>query len=233
MTQTDPAACAARQPFEPALVEFAAGLAHDLSNALNSVGLHADMAKLMLDRGEIDNARRMLDGVQAEFRRNVQLMAALRRFTSVPNAVSIQPVDLAALLAEARESACLLLDIRPEAVVTSQSGAVGHVPIDRDVMVFIIVQLVRNALEAGATRVEIAVDGDPAQWRLQVDDDGPGIDEEIRPKLFGMFASTRRSDGHLGLGLWVVDRLCAANNLRIDAPAGNSSGARFVVSSAA
>lgn len=229
MTQTDLATCVDAPPIEPVLVEFATGLAHDLSNALNSVGLHADMAKLMLDRGEVDSARRMLDGVQSEFRRNIHLMNALRRFATAPNSLSIAPIALPPLLQEARDCACLLLDANSDAIVIADASGVGNVEVDREAMVYVIVQIIRNALEAGATRIAIDAEGTANHWRLRLCDNGPGIDATLQSKLFGMFVSSRRDQGHLGLGLWVVDRLCSAQGFTVLAGPNPEGGAIFVL----
>ena len=233
MTRTDAGNGVESHPIEPVLIEFASGLAHDLANALNSVGLHADMAKLMLDRGEIDNARRMLDGVQTEFRRNIHLMNGLRRFASAPNVLAIAPVALPTLLHEAKDCACMMLDAEPATIGISQAQSVGEVHVDRETMIYVIVQIIRNAMEAGATRIDLDADGDNTHWRLTIRDNGPGIDDALQPRLFGMFGSTRREQGHLGLGLWVVDRLCSANGMRVDARPGTDGGTAFVIESAA
>ena len=223
----DPVSPDASRPIDPVLVEFASGLAHDLSNAFNAVGLHADMAKLLLERGETAQALRMIDGVQVEFRRTVHLMNALRRFATAPNNLALEPIAAAALLGEARESAALLLDADPASIVFTGAADVGEVVVDREAMVYVLVQLVRNALEAGATRIGIEARRSDGHWHLHVEDDGHGMDDEVRAQLFRMFSSSRRKDGHLGLGLWVVDRLCTAHGGRIRARAANGAGAAF------
>jgi len=65
-----------------------------------------------------------------------------------------------------------------------------------------ILDILQNSVEAGATRVELAIDEDLAADRLTitVEDNGRGIPPEKLPKLFDPFYTTR-STRHVGLGL--------------------------------
>jgi DNA-binding NtrC family response regulator len=69
----------------------------------------------------------------------------------------------------------------------------------------VFLNLVANAARAGAQRVRFRAAAEGARIRLQISDDGPGIPEEIRPRLFEPFATTRE-DGN-GLGLAVSRRI--------------------------
>lgn len=212
----------------PVLVEFASGLAHELSNALNGVGMYGDMARLLLERGEIEKARTMLDGLQAEFQRNIALMNALRRFASVPNQLrpSTQAADT--LLADGRDSACLLLDLDP-ARIELRCPADCPIQADREALVYVLVQLIRNAVEANARRITVSASNGGEGIRILVEDDGDGIDAELRPRLFAMFASSRRQHGHLGLGLWLVDHICRAQHASVRAFDPDAGGAGFAL----
>jgi signal transduction histidine kinase len=64
---------------------------------------------------------------------------------------------------------------------------------------------VANAARAGAKQVRFRAAIEGARIRLDVADDGPGIPEDIRPRLFEPFATTRK-DGN-GLGLAVSRRI--------------------------
>lgn len=89
-----------------------------------------------------------------------------------------------------------------------------QVEADADRLVQVLVNLVRNAVDAmGAARrqgvVAIEASGierDGTEWIvLTVTDDGPGIDPSVLPRLFEPFVSSRLDDRGTGLGLAVSE----------------------------
>jgi signal transduction histidine kinase len=80
-------------------------------------------------------------------------------------------------------------------------------PVEMEQVVF---NLVRNAIEAagnatGTGRIVVKLEQDGSQTVLDVADNGPGVAEELRPRLFTPFTTTR-ADG-TGLGLALSQRL--------------------------
>jgi signal transduction histidine kinase len=63
---------------------------------------------------------------------------------------------------------------------------------------------------------------------LVVDDDGPGIPEEIRPRIFTKFWKHGRSGGS-GLGLYIVQGLTEAHEGDVTVESSPSGGARLRV----
>ncbi|MET0422435.1 MAG: ATP-binding protein, partial [Actinoplanes sp.] len=77
-----------------------------------------------------------------------------------------------------------------------------------------LVNLLSNAAKygGGATEVRILRDGD--RVRVQVQDNGPGVPEEFRPRLFERLARAERDAATVrgtGLGLYIVRGLAHAN----------------------
>jgi signal transduction histidine kinase len=74
---------------------------------------------------------------------------------------------------------------------------------DRQLLTQMMANLVENALRhtPAGTRVEIALDGDPASPVCMVADNGPGIPEEERDKVFRRFYRMDRSRSTAGSGL--------------------------------
>lgn len=219
-------------PIDGSTLLLASGLAHDLSNALNGVGLNADLARIMLQRGDTEATSRLIGHVLADFQRSVALLNALRSFASVPNELRIVPVPAAQLLVEARERAlqqpwCSDVQI----VVAASPGDDRIIACDRESVIHALLQLMRNAAEAGAGTIRLSMLDDGRQVTIAVRDDGPGIAPERLQHLFRMFSSGNRQGGHLGLGLWTVQRICRAQGADVRArnldPQGAEVGLTF------
>ena len=95
--------------------------------------------------------------------------------------------------------------------------------------------LVKNAVEAmgesGTLTVSVEKgfdDQDNPVAVLRIEDTGPGIDPEIRDRLFIPYVTTKGSAG-TGLGLALVHRILTEMGGRIDVIDGASGGARFAV----
>ncbi|GBF07363.1 sensor signal transduction histidine kinase [Deinococcus aerius] len=93
--------------------------------------------------------------------------------------------------------------------------------------------LVENALRHARSQVTVRVETAPDGVRLHVDDDGPGIPEDLRETVFTRFTrldeSRTRDTGGSGLGLAIVRALAGAHGGHACADASPLGGARFTV----
>ena len=95
-----------------------------------------------------------------------------------------------------------------------------------------LLNLILNAVQAsesgGALVVEFAADADEGkQFRLAIEDGGPGIMPEIMDKIFDPFFTTK--DEGTGLGLAIVHRVVEAHEGTISAINRDGGGARFEI----
>lgn len=96
----------------------------------------------------------------------------------------------------------------------------------------VLINLVRNALEAGGSQVGVRVSterGPRGSARLSVRDDGPGMDREILPKVFDPFFTTRRRQGGTGLGLSLVHSIVEDHDGDIDVQSTPGEGTLFII----
>lgn len=83
-----------------------------------------------------------------------------------------------------------------------------------------VVALIDNALDHAVQRIEVVVRSDRRWSHLEVTDDGPGIAEDVLPRLFERFASSRpeaTGHRHYGLGLALVADIAHAHGGRVGA----------------
>ncbi|MBK8236128.1 MAG: HAMP domain-containing histidine kinase [Deltaproteobacteria bacterium] len=123
-----------------------------------------------------------------------------RAVATDPVAAALRIVDLLSAEADRRGIALRCESDGTDAVVRCPPGAIEQ----------IVLNLTMNALEATDRdgEVVVALRGDVAGVvELVVRDDGRGVPEEVRPRLFDAFFTTRADEGGTGLGLAVVREL--------------------------
>jgi signal transduction histidine kinase len=123
---------------------------------------------------------------------------------------------------------------RPRRVAVDTSGvAAAKVLGDRHSLLHLVRNLLDNAARHASTRVAVSIHRDSDNVVLHVDDDGPGIPEADRIRVFDRFTRSdsgrSRDAGGAGLGLAVVERVVQQHGgtARVtDAPGG---GARLEI----
>jgi signal transduction histidine kinase len=103
------------------------------------------------------------------------------------------------------------------------------VPLDETEIEQALVNLVRNAVEAGARRVAVRTASSAGKVLLIVEDDGAGMTEEQRQAVFDPFFTTRQKQGGVGLGLSIVHRIVCDHGGTITVESEAGKGARFVL----
>ncbi len=218
-----------------ALTEFASSLAHELNQPLAALSANAQAALRFLDSGPSGrkDAREALVRSVALAERAADVVRAMRQVLR-PESRAQEPLDLAAVARdvcdlvepEARRADVILRLVRPKGPVV--------VTADRGQMELLLLNLVRNAIEAIAAvrplrrTVEVRVRTGPAVARVEVDDSGPGVDPAVRGRIFDAYFTTK-SDG-TGLGLRLCRTFAEAHGGRlVCAPDRPRRGALFIL----
>ena len=97
---------------------------------------------------------------------------------------------------------------------------------DRDQLFRVILNVARNALEAGAHRVSVAAERRGEIISVLVADDGPGLPPKARDNLFRPFAGSARPGG-TGLGLAIAREIMRAHGGDITLAASTAQGTTF------
>lgn len=167
----------------------------------------------------ISGAAELLSDTSLSQKDHAALIARVQGATQRMTALLEAQRDLAKAQEPMPAGACLLSDVAMGARVLAD----GEIPINADVMRIVLGHLVSNAKTHGATRVTLNYVDDS----LAVSDDGPGISEGNRARVFDPFFTTRRDAGGTGMGLPIVRRLLAAQGASI--AIGEGAGATFLI----
>ncbi|MFB2603656.1 ATP-binding protein, partial [Rhizobium phaseoli] len=89
--------------------------------------------------------------------------------------------------------------------------------------------LAENALQHGATLLEFAISADDRNVVFLVRDDGSGISEANRERIFQPFFSTRREQGGTGMGLGIIRAMLSAHGGKIHLRPTVGAGAEFEI----
>ena len=109
----------------------------------------------------------------------------------------------------------------------------GQVLGDAGQLARMVANLLENALRFATARVELSLQETGGGVRLSVADDGPGIAEQDRERIFERFtrldASRARAAGGAGLGLAIVREIVDRHGGTVRAQASAQGGAEFLV----
>ncbi|MEM7164496.1 MAG: ATP-binding protein [Planctomycetota bacterium] len=209
------------------LEDLALGLVHEVRNPLASIRGSVQE----LGRGVLDPAQtQKLTGIV--LRESDRLDRIVDEFLEYSRTSPTQqvPVDLSKCIDEVVET----LGSRPDA--SSVQLAVDHgddvnTVLGHPEMLFsVFVNLGINALEAmgGAGELQFRLlAGRPDGCDVIVEDNGPGMSEEVRRRIFNPFFSTKPREG--GLGLALVERIVHGHGGTIDVTSNEGEGTRFRV----
>ena len=220
---------ASREEQEAMLVrqrEFVADASHELRTPLTSVLANLDFLAETLD-GEQGEAATSALRSSRRMRRLVQDLLLLAR-ADARRAAPHEPLDLGQVVLEAASELEPVTDSH-EIVVDAP-----HVEVDgaRDELHRLVLNLMENAIKhtPQGTRVRVAVaerDGDVV---LSVEDDGPGIPEDLRGRVFERFVrGSGDRGGSFGLGLSIVRAVAESHGGVVTLDSEEGRGTRFEV----
>ena len=209
---------------------FASGLAHEVRNPLNSIGLQLSILGRRIRRVEASLGREMTELVRIiheEVQRLDRLVGDFLLFSRTDR-LQYVPADLAALVDEVVQ---LLEPEARTAGVEVRHVAVGEplppLRMDAEKMKQVVLNLVRNACEAMPEGGRVVLESGvvEGQARLVVRDTGPGLPEGM--DVFQLFATTKPKG--TGLGLSIVQQIVLQHGGEIAAASEPGKGAVFSI----
>lgn len=211
-----------------AMGNLAAGVAHEVRNPLNAIAIAAQ--RLEEEFLPDDNREEFLALTRALRSEVARLNEIVQQFLSLatPAKLRRQSTELSRLVTEVLEL------VEPEGA--RQGVTVSHtlaplepVEIDREEMKKVVLNLIRNSLEAMGEGGELRIsttEGDGYQT-LRIEDSGSGISQDDLRKVFHPYFTTK--DGGTGLGLSIAHRIVVEHGGRIEVDSVVGEGTTFTV----
>jgi len=230
------------------LATLTAGVAHEIKNPLNSLGIHAQLldkrAKQAIDRGQTLEPEPVRESVQIILEETQRLSAVVQDFLDAvrPTRPTLEMHDLNEVCQHVREllePQARLLGIKLEA---RPDFELGRAQFDRRQLTQAVLNLAKNAIEAITERREKMPDieppdeidrillrtrGTPETVALAVEDTGIGVSEENLPRIFEPYFTTKFHG--TGLGLMNVTRIVQEHDGRLDLSSELGVGSVFTI----
>uniref|UniRef100_UPI001F5881E6 HAMP domain-containing sensor histidine kinase n=1 Tax=Anaeromyxobacter oryzisoli TaxID=2925408 RepID=UPI001F5881E6 len=209
--------------------EVARRLAHEIKNPLTPIAMSVETLRDAHAQGRADFPEIFDEGTQAigeEVRRLKRIVDEFSRFARLP------PPERAPVAPDELVAAVLALFPAPPPGVELRREVAGGLPpvlADRDQVLQVLLNLVRNALDAmragGTLRLAARRAGNVVAF--EVTDTGAGIAAEDLPRVFEPYFTTK--EGGTGLGLAIARRIAEEHGGTLEVTSRLGEGATFTL----
>jgi C4-dicarboxylate-specific signal transduction histidine kinase len=216
------------------LGELTTGVAHELNNPLNNIGLYVGNAIDQIRLGQVDTELVVADLEKAmeQVRKATDIILHLRTFGRAAR-VSIEQVDVDDVI----ERSLLLVQeqfrlrgIEVELELCPDELIVLANPIQLEQVFINLLTNARDALEHSKRKtIKIASSRDEERIRIAFSDTGPGIPRELQQRIFDPFFTTKDVGTGTGLGLSITYSILEEYGGEISVASRRGGGATFAI----
>ncbi|MBN2324785.1 MAG: HAMP domain-containing protein [Spirochaetes bacterium] len=212
--------------------QLAAGIAHEIKNPINTVGLIADYIQTNLSPDDPEKRYefyKLSENMKGELKRINRIVEGFLRLTR-PDAFTFETEDVNGII---RESVSVL---EPEIVKNNITlslkldDTVPPVRADKEKLNQMFSNLIINAVEAMPRGGDIEVSSgklDGKMVKVEILDTGIGIPKEDRNKIFNPYYTTKKQG--FGLGLSLIHNIVINHMGKINVYSEKGKGARFEI----
>lgn len=206
--------------------EMSSIIGHEVRTPL---GILRSSAQMLAREAEISAEGKELVGfIESETERLNRLVSAMLDMAR-PRPPSYGDTDIHALIEH-----CIVMLVaqtaqKQIAVTTSLAATSPVIECDEEQITQVLLNLLMNGLQilAHGGRIEVATADEAEGLRIDIADDGPGINPAERARIFEAFFFRR--EGGVGLGLAIVQQIVLAHHGSIEAGESKLGGAQFTI----
>jgi len=216
------------------LGELTTGVAHELNNPLNNIGLFLGNVIDFIQHGQLDKQRIMHDlrTAMQQVRKATEIISHLRTFGRVAP-VSKEPVAINQVVRRALSLISEQIRLRQIALdldLTEADPMVTASPIQLEQVFVNLLTNARDALTDSPRKViHIRSRVDGAAVIITFSDTGPGIPPELGQRIFDPFFTTKEVGKGTGLGLSIAYGIIKDHNGTIGVTTPPGEGATFTI----
>ena len=203
-----------------ALQTMSAGLAHEVRNPLNAAKLQLELLERRIRRQSDDP--KMVEPIGLAHHEIQRLTHLLNEFLSFakPSEVHREEQDVVTIARHVIELERPLAERSGTELVLEEAPAEALASVDSGKLHQVVQNLVRNGIEAAGAHghVTVSVALVNRMLHIRVVDDGPGIPEDVRPRIYEPFFSTK--EGGTGMGMSIVHNFVVMHGGKIDIETG-------------
>jgi signal transduction histidine kinase len=208
-----------------AIGRLTSGVGHEVKNPINAIVVHLELLKTKLGDASAP-ALRHLEVIDAEIHRLDRVVQMLVDFS--------RPVDLQLTEQDLRPVVNDVLTLASEELSTRNVALISHLPeksliakIDIDLLKQALLNVIQNGAQAmpDGGKLEVVLEEDRKTAVLRIVDEGCGIPDEIREKIFDLYFTTK--SGGSGIGLAMTYRILQLHHGSIEVQSKQGHGTEF------
>jgi signal transduction histidine kinase len=215
-----------------AIGRLTSGVGHEVKNPINAIVVHLELLKSKLGDASAP-AVRHLEVIETEIHRLDRVVQMLVDF-SRPVELQLREQDLRSVIGDVLSLAAEELSTRNITLVTQMSSRPLMANLDSDLIKQAVLNVVQNGAQAmpdGGT-LNVALEEDRrspgAKFAvLRIADEGQGIPDDIREKIFDLYFTTR--NGGSGIGLAMTYRILQLHHGSVEVESNAGRGAAFLL----
>ncbi len=211
--------------------KLAAGMAHSIRNPFTSVKMRLFSLSRSLELS--DTQKEDFEVISEEIRHIDTIVQNFLEFSRPPK-LKIQPISPSTVVDQAIQLLAHRIKSYDVSIQIERGQLLPEVEADPEQLKEVLVNIVVNACEAMQRGGSIVIREHIARNRfnqteavIQVSDDGPGMPESVREKVFQPFFTTKE-DG-TGLGLSIAARIIQDHHGQIDVESTENEGTTFII----